>query len=162
MGELMRVFNDADVLRVEHRLLSTIPLVAHMSLHGISLQEEGLSLSAPLAPNVNDKGTGFGGALSAIATLSGWSLTSIYAESIKANGFDVVVHTSELTYLAPVKADFCALCFYPEEPLLEVFLHKLAERGKASLPLRAEIRSNGEVAVMLSGRFVAFARAEQV
>jgi thioesterase domain-containing protein len=33
-----------------------------------------LTLKAPFAPNINDKGTVFAGTLNAVATLAGWSL----------------------------------------------------------------------------------------
>ena len=36
-----------------------------------------LALTAPLEPNVNDKGTAFGGSMAAIAALTGWTMTTL-------------------------------------------------------------------------------------
>ena len=49
-----------------------IPLTRAMGLRVESLGEGGIRMNAPLEPNVNDKGTAFGGSLAAILTLAGW------------------------------------------------------------------------------------------
>ena len=52
-----------------------VPLFQAMQARLDRCDETGLSMSAPLAPNINDKGIAFGGSMAAIASLTGWALT---------------------------------------------------------------------------------------
>ncbi|MFB9887662.1 YiiD C-terminal domain-containing protein [Balneatrix alpica] len=145
--------------RIRRKLLENIPLVQHMGVQRIDLTERGFEIAASLAPNVNDKGTGFGGSLAAFATLAGWGMTSVLAEELEVDVFDVVVSESELKYLAPVAADFMALCPWPESELTARFKERLQQKGRARLQLEVWIRSEGQEALQLKGSYVAFKRS---
>src|SRR5690554_7574798 len=66
-----------------------------------------------LAPSLNDKGTGFGGALTAQTTLLGWCWTTLW---LRRRGLarDVVVAKATQRFLAPVTGDYRLEC-EPEE-----------------------------------------------
>ena len=53
-------------------LNSHVPLFQAMQARLERCDDAGLTLIAPLAPNINDKGIAFGGAMAAIAALTGW------------------------------------------------------------------------------------------
>ena len=57
---------------LESFVLENIPLTRAMALSVHCRGPDRLQLKAPLAANVNDKGTGFGGSQVALATLAAW------------------------------------------------------------------------------------------
>lgn len=135
-------------------LRTQIPLINHMGVKPLQYDGHSLVMAAELAPNINDKGTGFGGSLATIATLCGWSMVTLYR---REQGFDndVVIHTSELEYLSPITGDFAAHVSLPDADALAVFDAKMAERGKGRLALEIEIRQQEKVALRLKGHYVA-------
>jgi len=54
-----------------------IPLVNYMGLERVTYADNEICFYVSLAPNINDKGTGFGGSISGLCTLSGWALTTL-------------------------------------------------------------------------------------
>ncbi len=141
----------------KERLHQQIPLTQHMGFERLVYDGQSLAIHAALAPNVNDKGTGFAGALSATATLCGWSLITLSLED-EPRDYDVVIRDSRLEYLRPVTADFAAVARLPDGATLEAFRQRLREKGKARLDLDVEIRDRGEVALRLQGAYVALER----
>lgn len=139
-------------------LRTQIPLVGAMQIDQLRLDDQGLTLSAPLAANINDKGTGFAGSLAALSTLSGWCLTTLYLRS-QGLDCDVMIAESQIKYLKPVTDDFKACVPLPDETVLHSFLLSMQEKGRAKLPLRIEIHDQGKSALVLDG--VYFARVRQ-
>lgn len=138
-------------------LKQQIPLAAAMQLQHLRFDGRCLSLEAPLAPNVNDKGTGFGGSQASIATLAGWALTTLY---LREQGLDcdVVIADSHLRYLAPVTADFTARVELPAGDAGPQLVHFLKQRGRGRLQLQVEIRCGDQTCLTLDGRYVAMRR----
>jgi len=54
-----------------------------------------LTAAAPIAPNINDKSTVFGGSSAALMTICGWSLIKYQLQCNQIDN-DVVIHQSEL------------------------------------------------------------------
>lgn len=142
-------------------LLQSIPLTRAMAISVCEYDGHELQLSAPLAANVNDKGTGFAGSLSALATLAGWSLTTLYARDLGEN-VNVVAAESHVRYLCPVTADFTAQVSLPDTLLCERFHQRLQSRGKASLPLTIQIFQEAELALQLESVYVAIRRQSSI
>lgn len=140
-----------------HELQQSIPLTRAMAISACEYDGQQLQLSAPLAANVNDKGTGFAGSLTALATLAGWSLTTLYARDLGEN-VNVVAAESHVRYLRPVTADFTAQVSLPDSSLCERFNERLQSRGKASLPLTIQIFQEAELALQLESVYVAIRR----
>jgi hypothetical protein len=61
-----------DALReaAQAQLLADIPLTRFMHLAITGWDGDSLRMSAPLAPNINDKGCAFGGSLASVMTLA--------------------------------------------------------------------------------------------
>ncbi len=55
-------------------LYNHIPLTRAMEVKVDSISDTALTLSAPIAPNINHRETVFGGSASALCILSAWSL----------------------------------------------------------------------------------------
>ena len=113
-----------------------------------------LHLHAPLAPNVNDKGSAFGGSLVSLMTLAGWGLATwqLARAGISA---DVYVADSSVRYLAPLY-DALEAEAWLEDGDWETFISTFRQRGRARCRIAARITlPHGGEATVLSARFVA-------
>lgn len=143
---------------LEAFLRREIPLSRTMEVSVPRLDEEGLELSAPLAPNLNHKRTAFGGSLYSLAVLAAWgTVRQILREGrLKAH---VVISEGGLSYLKPVAGEFRALCPRPAAPEVARFRQALLRKGKARLALRCEVRPAGDpagpAAAVFQGTFAA-------
>ncbi|MFU8830849.1 MAG: YiiD C-terminal domain-containing protein [Wenzhouxiangella sp.] len=138
-------------------LTKRIPLGAAMGLSVNRLDARGVSFSLPLEPNVNDKGTAFGGAMASAMILAGWSLPRLL---LKRHGqeADLVIGRCEIRYLKPVKGGFDVECDWPEKSACDLFIADLAAKDRSRLPLEARVVVDGEVAATLSARYAALKR----
>ena len=59
---------------IKDYLYNNIPLAKAMDVEVLDVSKYSLTLKAPLCSNSNMHGTAFGGSLSSIALLTGWSL----------------------------------------------------------------------------------------
>jgi thioesterase domain-containing protein len=135
-------------------LYEHIPISAAMGVRVLTTDPE-VRLWAPLEPNVNHRGTGFGGSLAAIATLAAWSaLRMRLGDSAR---LVVVRQTTE--YLRPVEGDFEAVARLPEGAALEAFLAAYARRGRARIDVDATIPFGGATALTQRGTFAALSDA---
>lgn len=128
-----------------------------MQIERLDFDGQVLELHVPLAPNVNDKGTGFGGSISALATLAGWCLTTLY---LRGRGLDcdVVIADAHQSYKAPIKHAFSARVSLPSQADRDHLLNRIGERGRGRLDLQIEVVCDGEVAFVMQGRYVAIKR----
>ncbi len=132
-----------------------IPLTRSMDLQLAGYDTDSLSLKAPLAPNVNDKGCVFGGSLVSVMTLSGWALVEL---ALRRRGLDcdVFVAESSVRYLAPLWQDFRSDARLAEHADWATFFTTLESRGRARISVDCTIPGpDGQVAASLSARFVA-------
>jgi thioesterase domain-containing protein len=140
--------------RLERYMHDSIPLVRHMHVRVAAFDGGGLTLSAPLAPNINHEQTAFGVSLAGLATLACWGLLWLQLEDHEHT--HIVVNESHLHYLRPVNGELRAHCPHPPEEMLRRFLHTLARRGKARVELKAEILQDGQICTEFQGAFVAY------
>lgn len=156
---------DLDERRWLHDTLTRqIPLGGAMALTVDRLDGDGIELAAPLAPNVNDKGTAFGGALVSLMILAGWSLPRLILRRADVRA-ELVIGRCEVRFLAPVSGEFRAVCPFPGEPAVEAFLRGVRERGKGRLDMAPEIRvetaRGTAVAARLEARYAGLAVAQE-
>ncbi len=139
---------------LEDVLTRQIPLGGAMGLQIARLDEAGLEFHLPLKPNINDKGTAFGGALSGAMLLAGWSLPRLLLRRAGLAG-DLVVSRCETRFIAPVSNDFRVICDWPAledcQQFIETFRHQ--DRGRLALAPRVEV--DGEVTATLTARYAA-------
>jgi thioesterase domain-containing protein len=113
-----------------------------------------LVLEAPLEPNVNDKGTAFGGSLFSLLVLSGWGLLHLKLREAGANA-DLMIHKSSATYTLPVTGTIRARCELPDTQVHERFIHDVQSRGRGTIKLTACIMIGRRTAVEFMGTYVA-------
>jgi thioesterase domain-containing protein len=125
-----------------------------MGVRVVECAATGVTLHAPLAPNINHHATVFGGSASAVAILSGW--TWLYFALREARHTSrLVVQRNTVEYLAPITRDFEARCAGLSAPQFERFLRSLDRHGKARATLTAVLRCDGKEVATFSGDYVA-------
>lgn len=137
-------------------LHKAIPLTHAMSVDQIEFSKNRLTLGAPLEPNLNDKGTGFAGSISGLATLSGWCLLTLW---LRERGIeaDVMIASSEQRFIAPVQDRMVAFASLPEDDVIEQFWNRFKERGRARLPINVTL-GHGTPLFELNGSYAAINR----
>lgn len=138
----------------ERYLHEHIPLAGSMGVGVASVEDEHVLLRAPLEPNINHRETAFGGSLSAIAILAGWSLIQarLAKEGLAAR---LVIQRNTMSYDAPVDKDFLAQASFENPADWERFARTLRRRGAGRITAVAEILVDGRVCGRLVGEFVA-------
>lgn len=145
---------DADLRALEATLLSMPPARA-LALRVAGCEDGRLRLEAPLAANVNDKGSAFGGSLTSLMTLAGWGLATLQL-SRAGLAAEVYVADAESKYLAPLHADLRVEAWLEEDASWDAFLATLRGRGRARVTVLAQVAlPGGGVATRMRARYVA-------
>lgn len=147
-----------DLPAVQRYLHEHIPLSRHLGARVLEAGPTAVRLAAPLAPNLNHRGTAFGGSLSALAILSGWTWVFV---NLRAEGFDgrIVIQSSSVDYLSPAEADFEAVCRAPSPERWRHFRETLEQRGRGRIELEADLTVGGRLVATFRGRYVGMNRA---
>ena len=139
---------------LERKLLS-MPPVRALGLSIADYDGERLILRAPLAANVNDKGSAFGGSLASLMTLAAWGLTTLKLDEVGQRA-EVYVQDSHLRYLKPLYDELRIEARLSPEHSWSSFRAAFAARGKARATLAAAaFDSSGAAVTSFDGRFVA-------
>jgi thioesterase domain-containing protein len=139
---------------LEQYLHEHIPLSKAMGLRVEVASQERVLLGCPLEPNLNHRGTGFGGSIASIATLAGWSWLWILMRD-KSIAAKLVVRKSTIDYIASVDSDFTAELRPPSHEAISHFWETFERRGSARIELKVEVLCRGEEAAHFDGTFVA-------
>lgn len=135
-----------------------MPPVAAMRAEVVGYDGQHLRMRAPLAANVNDKASAFGGSMTSLMTLAGWGLVMLRLQLAGLQA-DVFVADSDVRYRKPLYADLVAEAGPAMEGAWEPFLATLAQRGRARIEIKAwTVLPEGGVAADLAGRYVAIAK----
>jgi thioesterase domain-containing protein len=129
-----------------------IPLAKAMGVKVESFTEEALTISAPLEPNHNHLGTAFGGSLSVLATLAGYSVLWLEMGDREAH---IVIRSSSIQYLHPVRGVLRAVCRRPGPEELDRFRKQYEKSGKARMVLHVTLSEEGRECVLFEGIYVA-------
>jgi len=139
-------------------ILAAIPLARAMAMSVSAYYGDSLTLSAPLAPNINDKGCAFGGSLVSLMTLAGWGLVKLALDR-QGRACDIYVQDSDVRYLAPVWNDFDAVARLVDRESFLAMAEALTSRGRARTRVRCVVPlPDGSAAATLEARFVAIER----
>ena len=110
-------------------------------------------LSAPLAANHNDKGTGFAGSIASLASLAGWGLCMRWAEREVGTPLVAIAH-ADIQYRKPVTGNFRARATLPGDDALRAFHRRFAEKGRARLTVRIEVSDDQGLAAEQVAEYV--------
>jgi len=146
--------NASAAATLETHILEHIPLARAMQLRVPRYTGDELEMTAPLAPNINDKGCAFGGSMASLLTLAGWGLIEL---GLRAEGFDcdIYVGDSRVRYQEPVWGELRGVARFPESGALTGLVEALRARGKGHADVMCEIAGTQRAAATLSARFFA-------
>jgi thioesterase domain-containing protein len=140
--------------RLQQYLLKQIPISKGL---GISIAEadlEEIRIMAPLAPNLNHHGTAFGGSVSAVAILAGWTL--VYARLEAEGQFPaIVIQHNEIRYVTPIVGTFAARAQLARPEQWSHFLRGLLGHGKARTIVKVEVEGPCGISALFRGTYVA-------
>ena len=142
------------VAEVEAYLHRHIPITREMGVRMLQCSFTGVTLTAPLAPNVNHRSTVFGGSASAAAILAAWTWLH-YALRDAGLKCRVVIQRNTMDYLAPIDGEFTAQCDGLTAAHWENFLRTLRRHGKARIALGARLLLAGVPVAKFNGDYVA-------
>ncbi|MFT3906510.1 MAG: YiiD C-terminal domain-containing protein [Steroidobacteraceae bacterium] len=154
-------FTDRDIAAALQRYLHEhIPLSAAMQVSVLAVDVQGVTLGAPLAPNINHRATVFGGSASALAILSAWALLHQRLAGLDADR-RLVIQRNTMNYERPILGAFTARSFLPQPESWPLFMRMLERKARARIAVHALLESDGQRAGLLEGDFVALAVARQ-
>ena len=118
-----------------------IPITSSLGATVESFDGEKVTVSAPLKPNLNHRNTAFGGSISALGILSGWTLLFL---KLKESGIKnrLVIQKSSFDFLDPVDGDFQATCSMPTPEKWDKFIKTLKKHGRARITVQSKIGSS--------------------
>jgi thioesterase domain-containing protein len=144
-----------NISEVEHYLHTHIPLSRDIGVSVTSVGEEGVTLAAPLQSNLNHQSTAFGGSISALAILSGWTYLCMRLRG-STEPSRIVIQRSEVNYLQPILGEFTARCVAPTGDEWDRFWDLLQKRGKGRIVLESDVTCDGTRSAAFTGTYVAF------
>lgn len=141
-----------DLVTFQQWLSDAIPMVSALGISEMTRHDDSLTWQLALEPSLNDKGTGFGGALSAQTTLQGWCWVTLWLRE-RGLARDVVVAEATQRFLAPVTGDYRLVCA-PDDPNGPAQLaSKLAERGKRRISLTHQLYCGDTLCLEANGSY---------
>lgn len=90
-----------DLTAFEAECRTDIPLLDAMQLTFVDYGDLELTMEAPLAPNINNKGTAFGGSIASICLFGGWAVATLGFIDAGIRNTEIVVYTSTMTFERP-------------------------------------------------------------
>ncbi|MEM9213528.1 MAG: thioesterase domain-containing protein [Cyanobacteria bacterium P01_F01_bin.150] len=138
---------------VQDYLHTHIPLAKAMAVSVESLQG-GVILTAPLEPNLNHRGTAFGGSISTLAILSAWAFVHVRLQE-QAIPHRLVIRRNSVEYLKPIDGVLSVHCQAPPQNKWGQFINTLMRKGKGRINLEANILCGQILAGLFKGEYVA-------
>jgi thioesterase domain-containing protein len=131
-----------------------IPVTRSLGAAAVRWDGASLALAAPLAPNLNHRGTAFGGSMSALAILAGWGVVHL---ALRERGMEarLVIQRSAMEFTAPLEGDFTATALLPAAGPWGRFLATLERHRRARIVVSASVACGGVVGGLHEGTYAA-------
>jgi len=155
MSAVLNELNRDAQLHELNTAFSAMPPVYAMAIKAVKFDAGVLSVSAPLANNVNDKACAFGGSLVSVMTMAAWGLLSELCrrEQILA---EVYIADTQVRFLAPLFGDLDAQASLHQDTDWDVFLQTLRSKSRARAVVKASIKNEqGQTMCEMTARFAA-------
>ncbi len=143
-----------NIQALQNTLHTKIPLTKFMDVQIESYDEKYFITNAPLEPNINDKGTAFGGSLSTIMIISSWSLCNLITKEFGYESENIVILNNNTNFTAPVTKDFKCITNKPSKEQLEILYQKIKSKGSGSIKIESSIVEDGKVCADFEGVYV--------
>ena len=113
-----------------------------------------VTLRAPLAPNHNHTDTAFGGSISSLAILAGYTALFLLLRE-RGAAAHLLIQKSSIDFLRPIDTDLTASATLPGPAEIDAFLETLLSKRRSRLALESRVLSNDTLAATHSGLYVA-------
>ena len=113
-----------------------------------------IELTAPLAPNLNDKGTAFAGSVSSMLTLAGWAIITLRLSEAGIDA-DVMVVKSETDFSAPAQSGLKAEARLPDADVPQI-LSDLENRKRSRVCIRPRLSSGKTLCASMTAHYAVF------
>lgn len=138
----------------------SIPMLSYMATEVTYWDSQTLTIAAPLAPNSNDKGTAFAGALATLATVTGWAALTLWARAAYVPCW-VAAAESHTRYTKPVMGDFQAVATLPSAEDLAGLQARIASHGRGRVSVAVIIECADEEALTLTASYAVWPVARE-
>lgn len=149
-----------DLSEITSYIHEHIPLTLHLGAVVDAFDGNTVTISAPLTQNLNHRNTAFGGSISALGILSGWTLLFL---KLKESGIKnrLVIQKSSFDFQDPIVDDFFATCTVPDAAIWEKFMKTLTRHGRARITVYSRIESSSGTGGNHEGVYVAIVLNEE-
>jgi thioesterase domain-containing protein len=144
-----------DITTLQRYLHDHIPLSKAMEVEVVEATDNGVTLAAPLAPNINHRETVFGGSASAVAILSAWTLMYVRLKNEQLN-VRIVIQKNTMAYERPITGTFTASATIPDAMVWRRFVETLRRKSRARFTVRSTLHRDAEKVGQFEGDFVAW------
>lgn len=133
-----------------------IPILKPMKFRIEEMENGMVRVAAPFREHVNHQNTVFGGSIGSLLTLSGWALVKFLLSTDDPDA-NVVIQSSSVRYLKPVRKDFAAVSQKVQPEELDRFLKTFRRFGRGKITVKSHIvEENGtDKLALFEGSFVA-------
>jgi thioesterase domain-containing protein len=140
-------------------LHARIPLSVAMGVRVAAAAPEAVTVTAPLAPNVNHRATAFGGSASALAMLAAWSVVFV---GLRAEGQPgrIVIRRNSMSFDRPIEDDFSATAHAPPPADWARLLVALRKGRPGRIRVRAALACSERLVAEFEGEFAVLPLAQ--
>jgi len=144
-----------DLNRFEAECRQDIPLLTAMHLSFVSFEDLALTMDAPLAPNINNKGTAFGGSIASICLFAGWAVATLAFKDNDIHNTEIVVFKTDVTFERPARGHLTAKAVInPGDFSLCLSRLKAGDTGRIRLDIDIELFHDDERCATMRGIYV--------
>ena len=144
-----------DLQRFEAECRRDIPLLNAMQLSFVSYRDLALTMEAPLAPNINNKGTAFGGSIASICLFGGWAVSTLAFIDHGIHNTEIVVFRSEMIFERPARGHLDVRAYLKPEDF-QACRAELCAGGQAHIryDVHVDLSHDGEHCARMRGLYV--------
>jgi len=144
-----------DLREFEEECRAEIPLLKAMQLSFTGFDDLALTMEAPLAPNINNKGTAFGGSIASICLFGGWAVATLAFRDNDIHNTEIVVYKNEMTFERPAMG-LLQVCARMQAAEFETCLARLQSGDKKRIRFDVEVDlfHDDQRCATMSGQYV--------
>lgn len=144
-----------DLKRFEAECRQDIPLLNAMHLSFVRFDDLTLTMEAPLAPNINNKGTAFGGSIASICLFGGWAVSTLAFRDNGIHNTEIVVYKNEMTFERPARGHLTISAHIKPDDF-EACLARLKAKDpdRIRLDIDVDLFHNDERCAIMQGLYV--------
>ena len=126
-----------------------------MQLSFVRFDDLTLAMEAPLAPNINNKGTAFGGSIASICLFGGWAVSTLAFINNDIHNTEIVVFKNEMTFERPARGLLRVIAWIePDEFEACLARLKAGDRSRIRLNIHVDLFHDEDRCATMHGLYV--------